>query len=59
MVSPLSLPSGQCLARSMTARIRWRKTAMIGPLAYSLHSGGYVPTARRLEALMGIPNGTA
>jgi hypothetical protein len=28
-------------------------------LAYSLHSGGFVPTARRLEALMGMPNGTA
>jgi hypothetical protein len=43
----------------MTAQIRWRKTAMIGPMAYSQQSGGHGPTARRLEALMSIPFGTA
>jgi hypothetical protein len=43
----------------MTALIRWRKTAKSGPMAYSLDSGGHVPTARPLEALMRVASRNA
>jgi hypothetical protein len=43
----------------MQPRIRWLKSATIGPMADPLHFDGHAPAAMRLEALMGIPGGSA